>query len=116
MKVIDTTGIELERTESPIFINGEVCRRQMIGPETGENMRAALVRFAPGARSVWDVHEFDQMVFVVEGRGIMATEQAEYEVTPGALVYIPAGERHWHGGTATTSMSHLTVRGQAGDS
>jgi quercetin dioxygenase-like cupin family protein len=111
MRVIDSGKVELETTDSPIFIDGEVRRRQLVGPETGENIRAALVRFAPGARSVWDVHDFDQLLYIVEGRGIMATEEAEHIVVPGIVVYIPARERHWHGGTATTSMAHLTIRG-----
>jgi len=46
---------------------------------------------------------------VTAGRGIAATESEEREITVGDIVHIKAGERHWHGATAETPMSHITV-------
>jgi quercetin dioxygenase-like cupin family protein len=47
---------------------------------------------------------------VTEGRGIVAAEDEEYVITPGCIVYIPAGQKHWHGATAESSMTHLNVQ------
>ena len=46
---------------------------------------------------------------ITSGRGIVATEKEEREVTVGDVVHIKAGERHWHGAKADTTMGHITI-------
>jgi quercetin dioxygenase-like cupin family protein len=74
-----------------------------------ENYRAAIVTFPPGVRNHFHAHTHDQILYVVEGRGIVATEENEWMVQPGDIVLITAGESHWHGATDESKFSHLFV-------
>jgi mannose-6-phosphate isomerase-like protein (cupin superfamily) len=55
------------------------------------------------------VHNTDQLLVVTGGRGFVATETEEPEITVGDVVHIKAGERHCHGAKADSAMSHITV-------
>ena len=73
-------------------------------------LTAALVRFTPGARTFWHSHERGQTLYVTEGVGLVASRDGSVaRIGPGDTVSIGAGEEHWHGGTATTCMSHLAI-------
>jgi quercetin dioxygenase-like cupin family protein len=73
-------------------------------------LTGALVRFTPGARTFWHTHEQGQTLYVTEGVGLVASRDGTVsEIRPGDTVTIRAGEEHWHGGTATTCMSHLAL-------
>lgn len=70
----------------------------------------ALVYFTPGARTNWHIHSRTQTLIVTEGVGY--TQEWGKPVTvirQGDVVQCPAGVKHWHGGTATTSMSHIAI-------
>jgi len=67
------------------------------------------VNFSPGAVNVFHTHTSDQILYVTEGKGIVATENEEVTVTPGTIIFIPAGERHWHGATKETAFSHIFI-------
>ncbi len=95
---------KLEREIDPIFI-GEVATNGIIT----DDLRVFFVHFPPGARTTWHAHASDQVLIVTEGTGIVATEETEVEVRPGDVVVAPAGEKHWHGATATTAMTHIAV-------
>jgi quercetin dioxygenase-like cupin family protein len=53
---------------------------------------------------------------ITAGSGIVATEHDEREVTVGDVVHIKAGERHWHGAKANTTMSHITITATGSES
>jgi quercetin dioxygenase-like cupin family protein len=46
---------------------------------------------------------------IIEGKGIVADESQEYVVVPGDVVAIPTNEKHWHGATETTGMTHVAI-------
>jgi quercetin dioxygenase-like cupin family protein len=110
MNVFKGDQATFEPAEAPIF-TGSVSRRSMVGPKQSTTVTAAVVSFAAGGRTKFHTHTFDQLLYIVDGEGIVATESQENRVSTGDLVHIPAGEKHWHGGTPTTSMAHLTVGG-----
>ena len=111
MYVVDTKLSAPERNESPIF-TGMVHSLPLIGEEQGaEQLRLLSVTFSPGARTKLHFHTHEQVLLVTEGRGILATEQEEHHVTPGCVVYVPPGERHWHGAEAEFSMTHISING-----
>jgi len=58
---------------------------------------------------VLHTHSHDQVLVVTEGRGVLATETAENQVEPGAVIFVPAGERHWHGAAADSWFAHLSI-------
>jgi quercetin dioxygenase-like cupin family protein len=97
-----------ERTTAPIF-RGEVYRTGMVGEEQTKQLHLGVVRFAPGGKNVFHTHTYDQVLYITEGEGIVATEKEEQRVRAGDVAVIPAGEKHWHGGTDSTGMTHLAI-------
>jgi quercetin dioxygenase-like cupin family protein len=68
------------------------------------------VFFAPGARTYWHRHERGQILIVAVGEGLMGQEGSPpRRISAGDTIWIPAGERHWHGATATTALLHLAI-------
>lgn len=73
--------------------------------------RGAVVTFEPGARTNWHTHPLGQTLFVTAGCGWVQREGGPVEVVrPGDVVWFPPGERHWHGATATTGMTHVAIQ------
>jgi len=71
----------------------------------------ALVTFEPGARSAWHFHPLGQTLIITQGCGWVQSEgQPKVEIRPGDVVWCPPNERHWHGGTATTAVSHIAIQ------
>lgn len=108
MQVIRHDPSEPPRNTAPIF-TGEVFSRPLVGEEQTGETRVLLVKFAAGGRNVLHKHTFDQVLYVTEGEGIVATAGEQATVHAGDIVVIPAGEPHWHGATETTPMSHLAI-------
>jgi quercetin dioxygenase-like cupin family protein len=109
MKVINPANIEYKEVkDNPLFV-GKVFARFLIGEETARDIGMGLITFAPGARNILHTHTTGQILYATEGEGIVATEKEEVTLTPGMAVYIPAGERHWHGATANSSFSHISI-------
>ena len=108
MKVVRTSDIKAQESTSKIFIGGIVKGQNIIG-ENNDELRIAIINFSPGAVNVFHTHTFDQILYVTEGTGIVATENEEITVTPGTFIFIPAGERHWHGATRETTFSHIAI-------
>ncbi len=71
----------------------------------------ALVTFEPGARTAWHTHPLGQTVIVTAGLGWAQREGGPVEeIRPGDVVWFPPGEKHWHGASATTGMSHIAIQ------
>ena len=70
----------------------------------------AFVTFEPGARTAWHTHPLGQTLIVTSGCGWVQTKGGvREEVCSGDMVWIPPGEKHWHGATATTAMTHVAI-------
>jgi len=70
----------------------------------------ATVTFEPGARTAWHTHPLGQTLFVVSGLGWVQKEGAPVEeIRPGDIVWFQPGEKHWHGASPTTAMTHIAV-------
>lgn len=68
------------------------------------------VFFSPGARTDWHYHENGQFLVVTAGRGLICTQGGEpYEIAVGDMIWVPAGERHWHGAGGASYLLHLAV-------
>jgi quercetin dioxygenase-like cupin family protein len=98
-------------TPVPGWTGGPVSRTRqtIIGDGDSDNYRSSVVNFRQGATTGWHTHDCDQILVVTSGRGIVATDKEEREIAVGDVVHIKAGERHWHGAKADTTMSHITV-------
>src|SRR4051812_29154659 len=74
---------------------------------------AASVSFDPGARTAWHTHPLGQTLIVTAGVGWAQREGGPVEeIRPGAVVWFPPGEKHWHGATSSTGMSHIAIQEQ----
>src|ERR1700760_3148527 len=71
----------------------------------------ASVTFEPGARTAWHTHPLGQTLIVTFGLGWVQREGGSVEeIRPGDVVWFEPGERHWHGATATTAMTHIAIQ------
>jgi quercetin dioxygenase-like cupin family protein len=74
---------------------------------------AAAVTFEPGARTAWHTHPLGQTLIVVAGAGRAQREGGPIEeIRPGDVVSFAPGEKHWHGASPMTAMTHLAVQEQ----
>ena len=98
-------------TAIPGWTGGTVSRTRqaIIGDGESDNFRSNVVNFGRGATTGWHTHSCDQILVVTGGKGMVAANGEELEITVGDVVHIKAGERHWHGAKADSPMSHITV-------
>ena len=110
MKVIRTDDVvEEDVTGGPVFFGGKVTRKPLVGGEISSYYNFGIVGFAAGARNKFHTHTSDQILFVTQGTGIVATESEEAVVKEGDAVLIPAGEKHWHGATPDSDFAHISL-------
>ena len=70
-----------------------------------------LVTFEPGARTAWHTHPLGQTLIVSSGLGWVQREGGPVEeIRPGDVVWFEPDEKHWHGATASTAMSHIAIQ------
>jgi len=83
--------------------------------DTPGGMNSHDVRFEPAARTHWHSHPDGQALIVIEGRGRTQVEGGELTaVRAGDAVFVPRGERHWHGADPDAFMTHVSVTGEGG--
>ena len=71
----------------------------------------SAVTFEPGARTAWYTHPLGQTLIVTAGCGRAQREGGPIEeIRPGDVIWFPPGEKHWHGATATTAMTHIAIQ------
>ena len=74
-------------------------------------VNGATVTFEPGARTAWHTHPLGQTLIVTAGCGWAQREGGPVEdIRPGDVVWIPPGEKHWHGAAPTTAMTHIAIQ------
>src|ERR1043165_8150851 len=73
-------------------------------------VQGASVTFEPGALTAWHTHPLGQTLIVTSGCGWAQREgEPIEEIRPGDVVWFEPGERHWHGATQTTAMTHVAI-------
>src|SRR2546428_6244145 len=74
-------------------------------------VQSASVTFEPGARTAWHTHPLGQTLIVTAGCGWVQREGGPIEeIRPGDVVWFSPGEKHWHGATPTTAMTHIAIQ------
>ena len=69
------------------------------------------VTFEPGARTAWHIHPLGQVLIVTAGYGLVQREGGPIEeIRPGDVVWFEPGEKHWHGASPTTAMTHIAIQ------
>jgi quercetin dioxygenase-like cupin family protein len=92
------------------YFEGEVKTLQLVGPKQSSEIELLTVYFSAGARTIPHIHEQDQVLQIIEGQGIVATETEKLLVSVGDVITIPAGIWHWHGATQSTAMCHISIK------
>lgn len=93
------------------YFTGTVRIDPLNNPPEPAHVSMALVTFEPGARTAWHTHPLGQTLIVTAGCGWVQREGAQIEdIRPGDVVWFAPGEKHWHGASATTAMSHIAVQ------
>jgi len=71
----------------------------------------ASVTFEPGARTAWHTHPLGQTLIVTAGSGLVQRWGGPIEdIRPGDVIWFPPGEKHWHGASASTAMTHIAIQ------
>ena len=93
------------------YFTGTVRIDPLFSPPEPARALGALVTFEPGARTAWHTHPLGQTLIVTAGCGWVQREAGPItEIRPGDVVWFAPGEKHWHGATATTAMSHIAIQ------
>jgi quercetin dioxygenase-like cupin family protein len=93
------------------YFTGSVRIDPLIETREPARVRGAHVTFEPGARTVWHTHPLGQTLIVTSGLGwVQKLGGPVEEIRPGDVVWFEPGEKHWHGATATTGMSHIAIQ------
>jgi len=111
MNVIRTTQVAKEPPAGPLasLFTGPVTMQPIIDTQLSKNFIVTQVNFEDGIRNRFHSHDTEQILIVTKGKGIVATDKEEIAVGPGDVIYVPAGEKHWHGAAKGTTFSHLYV-------
>jgi len=92
------------------YFTGQVRQDMPFEAEAPGRSGGVTVTFEPGARTNWHTHPLGQTLIVTAGCGWARNEGGpRQEISPGDVIRIAAGERHWHGATATTAMTHIAI-------
>jgi quercetin dioxygenase-like cupin family protein len=110
---IKKSGSQPSAKGSTEWFTGDV-RIDPLGQATAPaGVLVASVTFEPGARTAWHVHPLGQTLVVTAGCGLVQSEGGPVqEIRPGDVVLCPPREKHWHGATRTTAMTHIAIQEQ----
>ncbi|SDX66132.1 Cupin domain protein [Albimonas donghaensis] len=93
------------------YFTGTVRVDRLFQAEEPGRAGGAHVTFEPGARTAWHTHPAGQTLIVTFGRGRVQREGGPVEeIRQGDVVWFPAGEKHWHGASPDTAMSHIAIQ------
>jgi quercetin dioxygenase-like cupin family protein len=103
-------------TKGPIeYFTGNVRIDPLFQANNPARAVGASVTFEPGARTAWHTHPLGQTLIVSSGCGLVQRWNGStpiQEIHPGDVIWIPPGEKHWHGATSTTAMTHIAIQEQ----
>jgi len=110
---IKRSGSQPSTKGSTEYFTGTVRIDPLFQPPEPARVRGAAVTFEPGARTAWHTHPLGQTLVVTAGSGLVQSwEGPVREIWPGDIVWIPPGEKHWHGAKANTAMTHIAIQEQ----
>jgi quercetin dioxygenase-like cupin family protein len=107
MRVIKISEVKKKLFSHPILTGSDVTMQALL-PDSKE-YEANVVNFGRGVRNKFHSHDREQILIVTSGKGTIATEAEEKVISPGDVVIIPAGEKHWHGATKDSEFSHIYI-------
>ena len=110
MQIIKS-GSRPTRKASSEYFTGNVWQDPIIEADEPARVRALRVSFEPGARTAWHTHPLGQTLHVISGVGLIGLRnEAPQLIKADDTVWIPPREEHWHGASATNSMTHIAIQ------
>jgi quercetin dioxygenase-like cupin family protein len=108
---IKPSGSQPSRKGPAEWFSGTVRIDPLFDAPAPARVGGASVTFEPGARTAWHTHPLGQTLIVTGGCGWAQRWGGPVEVIrPGDVVWFPPGEKHWHGATATTALTHIAIQ------
>jgi quercetin dioxygenase-like cupin family protein len=110
MRVLRIERDAAKPPQHPEWFPGTVHQQYLNEPDTPSGVELISVWFEPGSRTKPHVHPVDQVLQVIEGEGVVATEDEKRIIRAGDWVVVPAGVWHWHGATPDSAMCHVSIK------
>ena len=108
---IKRNGSQPSRKAPAEYFTGAVRQDPVIEAPGPARVRCNRVTFEPGARTAWHTHPLGQTLIVISGAGRAQVWGGPIEeIRAGDVIWIPPGEKHWHGAGPTTAMSHYAIQ------
>jgi quercetin dioxygenase-like cupin family protein len=108
---IKRVGLQASSKGPPEWFAGSVRIDPLFQAPEPALVSGASVTFEPGARTAWHAHPLGQTLIVTAGCGWAQREDgAVEEIRPGDVVWFAPAEKHWHGATSTTGMTHIALQ------
>jgi quercetin dioxygenase-like cupin family protein len=108
---IKKSGSQNPSKGSAEYFTGTVRINPLFEAPEPARVRGAMVTFDAGARTAWHKHPLGQTLIVTSGVGWAQREGGPIEeIHPGDVVWFAPDEKHWHGATATTAMTHIAIQ------
>jgi quercetin dioxygenase-like cupin family protein len=112
---IKRSGSQPSRQGPAEHFTGAARIDPLFSPPEPARAAGSLVTFEPGARTAWHTHPLGQTLIVTAGCGwVQRAGGPVEEIRPGDVVWFEPGEKHWHGATLATGMSHIAVQEKQG--
>lgn len=111
MAIITSATAEPTRRAPADYFTGTVWQEPIVTAPEPARLRATRVSFEPGARTAWHTHPLGQTLYVISGVGRFQTlGQPVRTLRAGDSVWIPPGEKHWHGAAPDHAMTHVAMQ------
>jgi len=108
---ITRTGSQPSRKAPGECFTGTVRIDPLFQAPDPARVSGGSVTFEPGGRTAWHTHPLGQTLIITAGLGWVQQQGGPIEeVRPGDVVWFPPGQRHWHGATPTTAMTHIAIQ------
>jgi len=108
--VVTRAGAQAASAGPAQIFTGKVRIDPLFGAHAPVTTTGASVTFEPGARSAWHTHPAGQILIVTAGAGrVQQWGGPVQDIRPGDVIWTPAGVKHWHGASPSTSMTHLSL-------
>ena len=108
---IKRSGSEASRKGAADWFTGTARIDPLFQAPEPARVGGGHVTFEPGARTAWHTHPLGQTLIITSGLGWVQREGGRVEeVRAGDIVWFPPGEKHWHGASASTAMTHIAIQ------
>ncbi len=110
---ISRNGSRPSNQGSSDYFTGAVSIDPLFQASPPARAYGASVSFQPGARTAWHTHPLGQTLIVTSGSGrVQRWGGAIEEIQTGDVIWFPPGEKHWHGASSTSALTHIAVQEQ----